>query len=137
VILSPLVTLPISGGILFLLPSCGIDEPWWQLGHLRLALLPGLVDLVAFVWLVSANIQVKKVAATAGVMGVVRVALPQLAVGLYAARLGGQASDPECAISVFLLMPMTALMLAVWVVTALIAAFMFWRVTRAASAQPV
>jgi Na+/phosphate symporter len=103
---------------------------------MRLALLPGLVDVVAFAWLVSANSQVKKVAAAAGVIGVVRVALPHLAVGFYAARSGGQGSDSECAISVFLLIPVTALMLAVWVVTALVAAFMLWRVTKAASAQP-
>jgi hypothetical protein len=95
-----------------------------------------LVDFVPFVWLVSANSQLKKVAATAGVIGVVRVALPRLAVGFYAARFSGQGSDLECAVSSFLLMPLAALMLVVWAVTALVAAFMLCRVTRAASEQP-
>jgi len=42
---------------------------------MRLAMLPGSVDLVPFVWLASANTQVRK-AAAAGVAGVIRVALP-------------------------------------------------------------
>lgn len=115
------------------LPRCDIDEPWWQLKDMRLALLPGLVDLVAFVWLLSANSQVKKVAASAGAIGVCRVALPQLAVGFYAARFGGQGGDPACAVSSFLLVPLGRLILAVWAVSALVAAFMLWPVTRAAT----
>ena len=132
-VFSQLLMLPVSWGILLTLPSCGIDEPWWELALIRLALLPGLVDVAAFVWLVSANSQVKKVAAAAGAIGVIRLVAPQLAVGLYAARLGGQGSNPACAVSVFLLVPLAVLILAVWLVSALIAAFMLWRVTRAAT----
>jgi hypothetical protein len=134
VIFSPLLTLPMSWGVLLTLPSCGIDEPWWELAHIRLALLPGLVDVVAFVWPVSANSGVKKVAAAAGAIGVIRVVAPQLAVGLYAARISGQGSDPACAVSVFLLVPLAVLILAV---SALVAAFMLWRVTRAATGSTV
>jgi hypothetical protein len=72
---------------------------------MRLALLPGLVDLVPFVWLVSAKAQVRRAAAVAGVIGVVRVVLPQLEVGIYAAGYGGQGGDPSCSVSVFLLVP--------------------------------
>jgi len=43
---------------------------------MRLAMLPGSVDLVPFVWLASANTQVRKAAAAAGAAGVIRVALP-------------------------------------------------------------
>ena len=89
-----------------------------------------MVDVVAFVWPVSANSGVKKVAAAAGAIGVIRVVAPQLAVGLYAARIGGQGSDPACAVSVFLLVPLAVLILTV---SALAAAFMLWRVTRAAT----
>jgi hypothetical protein len=88
------------------------------------------VDLVAFVWLATANGRVKKAAAAAGAIGVVRVASPQVAVGFYAARFGGQGGDSACAVSSFLLVPLGMLILAVWAVSALIAAFLLWRVTR-------
>ena len=100
-ILSPLLTLPVSWGILFLLPNSGADEPWWELAHMRLVLLPRFVDLVAFAWLVSSYRQVKKATAAAEVIGVVRVALLHLTVRFYAARFGGQAGSPTCAVSVF------------------------------------
>ena len=131
VILSPLVTLPVSWGILILLPNCGLDEPWWDLTHMRLALLPGFVDLVPIVWLASAKTQVRKAASIAGVVGVIRVALPQMAVGIYAARFGGQDGDPACAVFSFLLIPLVLLMLAVWAVSVLICAFALRRLTRA------
>ena len=56
-------------------------------------------------------------------VGVIRVALPQLAVGYYAARSGGQDGDPACAVPSFLLVPLTLLILAVWAASALICAF--------------
>ena len=45
VALSPIVVAPVTVGIIMALPDCGVDEPGWRLHHLRLALLPGLVDL--------------------------------------------------------------------------------------------
>ena len=113
------------------MPNCGLDEPWWDLTHIRLALLPGFVDLVPIVWLASAKTQVRKAASIAGVVGVIRVALPQMAVGIYAARFGGQDGDPACAVSSFLLIPLALLMLAVWAVSALVCAFVLRRLTRA------
>ena len=133
VILSPLVTLPITGGIIWLLPDCGVDEPWWQLGHMRLALLPGLVDLVPFVWLASAKAQGRRAAAVAGVIGVARAALPQLAVGLYAASYFGQGGDPACSVSVFLLASLILLMLGIWAASALLSAFVLRRLARASA----
>ena len=79
---------------------------------MRLALPPGFVDLVPIVWLASAKTQVRKAAAAAGVVGVIRVALPQLLVSYYAAISGGQDGDPACAVSSFLLVPLALLMLA-------------------------
>ena len=130
-IVLPGKALPVSWGILYLLPSCGVDEPWWQLGHMRLALLPGLVDLIPIVWLASAKTQVRKAAAVAEVAGVIRVALPQLAVRYYGASPGGQDGDPACVVSSFLLIPLALLMLALWAVSALVCAFVLRRVTRA------
>ena len=57
---------------------------------MRLALLPCLVDLIPIAWLVSTKTQVRKAAAVAGVIGIIRVALTQLAVSYYAARSGGR-----------------------------------------------
>ena len=59
VVLSPSGTLPITAGIVLFLPEYGNDLPVWQVGHIRLALLPGLVDLVTFVWRLSAKSRVK------------------------------------------------------------------------------
>ena len=64
------------------------------MNHIRLALLPGSMDLVAFVWLASANSQVRKAAATSRLIGIIRVALPLLAVGYYDARSGVPESNP-------------------------------------------
>ena len=74
--------------------------------------------------------QWRKAAAVAGVVGVIRVALPRLAVGYYAARSGGQDGDPACAVSSFLLVPLTLLILAAWASSALICAFALRRVVR-------
>ena len=98
---------------------------------MRLALLPGFVDLVPIVWLASTKTQVRKAAGVAGVVGVIRVTLPQLAVGYYAARSGGQDGDPACAVSSILLVPLTLLILVVWAASALICAFALHRVTKA------
>ena len=92
------------------------------------------MDLVACVWLASANSQVRKAAATSEVMGIIRVALPSLAVEYYAARSGVQESNPACDVSSFLLIPLALLIIGLWAVTALISAFVLWRVTRATAA---
>ena len=85
----------------------------------------GFVDLIPIVWLASAKTQVRNAAAVAGVIGVIRVAFPQLAVGFYAPSSGGQNGDPACAVSSFLLVPLALPMLALWAVSALICAFVF------------
>ena len=87
---------------------------------MRLALLPGLADLVPIVWLASTKTQVRKAAFAAGVVGVIRVPVPQLVVGDYAARFGGHGDDPDCAVSSFPLVLLTLLILAVWAASALI-----------------
>ena len=112
------------------MPICGVDEPWWQLAHMRLALLPGFLDLVTIIWLASAMPQVRKAAAVAGVTGVIRVAWPQVAVGFYSASSGGQDGDPDCAVSSFLLVPLALLMIADWGASAVICIAVLRRMTR-------
>ena len=128
--LAPIVTAPITVGIIVFLPDCGLDEPWWALRHIQRALLPGLVDLGPFVWLVSAKAQVRRAGAVAGVIGLARVALPQVLVGIYATSSGGQAGDPSCSVSVFLLAWLAPLMLGVWVASTLSGAFALRRITK-------
>ncbi len=141
VILSPFVTLPITGIVISFLPECGNDWPLWQVRHLRLALLPGVVDLVPFVWLLSAKSRVKHAAAIAGVIGVARVALPQLTLAFIAARYGGQgpfgpsagqysSRDPSCFVSPFMLGPLILLMLGISAVSALFCVFLIRRAKR-------
>ncbi len=139
VVLSPLVTIPIIGIVISFLPECGNDEPWWQVEHLRLALLPGMVDLVPFVWLLSAKTRVKRAAAIAGVIGVARLALPQLTLALIAMRYGGQegsigppagdylSRDPSCFVSPFMLVPLVLLMVGAFAVSALFCVFLIRR----------
>ena len=131
VILSPLVTLPITWGIISFLPDCGVDEPAWQLRHMQLALLPGLVDLFSFVWVVSAKAQVRRAAAVAGLIGFSRLALPQVLVGIYATSVGGPVGDISCPVSVFLLQWLIPLVLGVWAASALLCVLVHRRVTRA------
>ena len=140
VVLSPLVTLPITGIVISFLPECGNDVPWWQVGHLRLALLPGVVDLVPFVWLLSGKSRVKHAAAMAGAIGVARVALPQLTLGFIAARYGGQegtpigppagqyiSRDPSCFVSLFMLVPLLLLVIGTFAVSALFCVYLIRR----------
>src|SRR3990170_1326920 len=96
---SPLLTLPISGIILESIPDCGDDEPWWELGHFEIALVPAMADLLPFLWLVSGTPRVRRAAIVAGLMGSARYAIPQAATLIYSISSGGQALNPECTIS--------------------------------------
>ena len=106
---------------------------------MRLALLPGVVDLVPFVWLLSTKTRVKHAAAIAGVIGVARVALPQLMLAFIAARYGGQGPfgpsagtyrDPSCFIDPFMLVPLVLLILGIIAVSALFCVFLIRRAGR-------
>ena len=71
-ILSRIVTLPITYGILFFLSHCRLNKAWWRLTHMRLAVLPRSMYLVPFVWLASVNTLLRKPAA--GVAVAIKVA---------------------------------------------------------------
>ena len=130
---SPVLTLPITGGIIAGLPDCGLDEPWWELRHMRLALLPGLVDLLLFAWLLSGKLKVRLAAVVAGVIGIFRVGFPQVLLSIYVTSSGGQAVDPSCSVSSFLLVWMILAMLGVWAASTLIGATVLHRITRGLS----
>ena len=69
VAMSPIVVAPVTVGIILALPDCGLDEPAWRLHHMRLALLPGLVNIRALSWLASSNAPVRHAAVVATLIG--------------------------------------------------------------------
>ena len=129
--LSPLLTLPISWMLLASLPDCGVDEPWWELRHFEVALLPSLADLLPFLWLVSAAPGVRRAAFVAGLMGSVRYAIPQAAT-LMNSRSYGVHENPECTISVYFAGVLAPVMLALWLVSALVVAVILLRARKPA-----
>jgi len=124
------VTLLAGWLILASLPDCGIDEPWWELHNFELALLPGLLDFLPFLWLFSGTPGVRGPAIVAGLIGSARYAILQGATLIYSSSSGGQASNEDCTISVFFLVVLVPLMLTLWLVSALIAAAILLRARR-------
>jgi hypothetical protein len=127
---SPVLTLPISWIILASIPDCGDDEPWWELRHFEIALLPALADLLPFVWLLSRTPGVRRAAIVAGLMGSARYAIPQAATLIYSMSSGGQALNSECTISSLFVAGLGPLMLTLWLVSALIVAVKLLRARR-------
>jgi hypothetical protein len=133
---SPLLTLPISAEILGSIPDCGDDEPWWELSHFEIALLPALADFLPFLWLVSGTPGVRAAAVVAGLMGSARYAIPQAATLIYSASSGGQALNSQCTISSLFAAVMAPLMLTLWLVSALIVAVILLRARRSPVDRP-
>src|SRR3972149_9523366 len=105
---SPVLTLPISAMPLASIPDCGDDEPWWQLRHFEIALLPALAVLLPFLWLVSGTPGVRGAAIAAGLMGSARYAIPQAATLIESMSSGGQALNSDCTISIFFVVAVLA-----------------------------
>ena len=134
---SPLLTLPISAAVLGSIPDCGDDEPWWELRHFEIALVPSLADLLPFLWLVSGTPGVRRAAIVAGLMGSARYAIPQAATLIYTMSSGGQALNSECTISSpFVAAVLAPIMLTLWLVSALIVAVILLRARRSPVDRP-
>ena len=80
IVLSPLVTVPITLVIISVLPSCSVGDnySYYRSSDLHLAFLPGMVNLLPFLWLLSSTARVRWVAGIAGVTGAARCVLSQL-----------------------------------------------------------
>ena len=128
---SPVLTFLIGWIILASLPDCGDDEPWWELRQFELALLPALADFVPFLWLVSTAPGVRRAATVAGLMGSARYAIPQAATLMYS-RSYGVHENPECTISVYFAGVLAPVMLALWLVSALVVAVILLRARKPA-----
>jgi len=128
---SPLLTLLISWIILASIPDCGEDEPWWELRHFEIALVPSLADLLPFLWLVSGTPGVRGAAIVAGLIGSARYAIPQAATLIYSMSSGGQALNSECTISSqFAAAVLVPMMVVLWLVSALIVVVILLRARR-------
>jgi len=92
---SPVLTLLIGRIVLFSIPDCGVDEPWWELRHFELALLPALADFLPFLWLASRAPGVRKAAVIAGALGATRYAVVQAATLIQSTSFGGQLSNED------------------------------------------
>lgn len=120
---SPVLTLLAGWWILTSIPDCGEDEPWWELRHFELALLPALADFLPFLWLASRAPGVRGAALVAGLIGSARYTILQGATLIYASSSRGQESNEDCTVSVFFaVLELAPTMLIVWFVSALIAA---------------
>ena len=129
VFILPVITALAGFAIVTGLPDCGVDEPWWEPGHIRLAFLPGLLNLLPLVWLLSSVRLVRQAAIVAGFMGAAQFALPQAALAAYAAGPGaeGQLGTGFCAISSFMLPWLALAMLILWLVCLVTGAIMLRR----------
>ena len=89
--------------------------PQFQLDEV-LAFLPGIVNLVPLIWLLSRNIKVKQAGGLSGIMGGAQFLLPQAAIAYYAAGpgAGGQGGNLACSVSIFLLPWLAPGMIVLW-----------------------
>ncbi len=129
VFILPIITALAGFAIITGLPDCGVDEPWWEAGHIRLAFLPGLLNLLPLVWLPSSIRLVRQAAIVSGFMGAAQFALPQAAFAAYAAGPGatGQLANGSCAISSFMLPWLALAMLILWLMGVITGAMMVRR----------
>ncbi len=138
IFLAPIVTGSITFLILLRLPGgCVIgDTSSWELRHAQMAFLPGVANLLPFLWLVSPTARVRQSAMVAGLIGAALFALPQG--GLIFPLIAGSivsGSPWSCLGSVYvhplyvvlLLLPA---MLIVWFVSTLLGALIFFRISK-------
>ena len=141
-VLSPVLTLPVSGLLIGSLPYCLVDEPSYRLRHFEIALLPSLADLLPFLWLASSTLGVRRAAIVAGLIGSVRFAIPQVLTLIEHIEVvrwvpSGDALHPpepelcpEYTIHTFFILSLVFIILALWLVSALIVAVILLRARR-------
>ena len=128
----PVITALAGFAIVFSLPECGADEAWWEIGHMRLAFLPGILNLFPILWLVSRRPSVKLAGGLAGIMGGAQLLLPQAALAYYAVGpgAGGQGGNAACTVSSYLLLWLAPGMLILWLVCVILGAAILNGMTR-------
>jgi hypothetical protein len=94
---------------------------------MQLAFLPGLINFLPLLWLLSNRANIRWASLVAGVLGATRFALPQASIALYAASSGEQLGDPSCSVSIFLLALLIPLMAAAWLISIVVGAVVLRR----------
>ena len=129
VYLLPIATVPITLLLLSSLPQgCVIgDAPAWELRYAQVALLPGVANLLPFLWLMSMTARVRRSAMVAGLIGAARFVIPQVML-LFITTSGCSGSvyvEPAA-----LLVRLLPLMFILWVVSTLLGTGIFLRMSR-------
>jgi len=129
VYLLPIATVPLTLLLLWSLPTgCVIgDFPTWELRYAQVALLPGVANLLPFLWLMSKTARVRRSAIVAGLIGAARFVIPQVML-LFITTSG-------CSGSVYvepyaLLVRLLPLMFILWVVSTLLGTGIFLWMSR-------
>ena len=128
VYLLPIATVPLTLLLLWSLPTgCVIgDFPTWELRYAQVALLPGVANLLPFLWLMSVTARVRRSAIVAGLIGAARFVVPQMML-LFITTTGCSGTIYVDPYKLLLLVP---LMLILWVVSTLLGTGIFLRMSR-------
>jgi len=129
VYLLPIATAPLTLLLLWSLPQgCVIgDFPTWELRYAQVALLPGVANLLPFLWFMSKMARVRQSAIVAGLIGAARFVVPQMML-LFITTSGCSGSvyvEPAA-----LLVRLLPLMFILWVVSTLLGTGIFLRMSR-------
>ena len=129
VYLLPIATVPLTLLLLWSLPQgCVIgDTPAWELRYAQVALLPGLANLLPFLWFMSKMARVRRSAIFAGFIGSARFVFPQLMLFFITSSgcYGSVYVEPYA-----LLVRLLPLMLSLWVVSNLLGTGIFLWMSR-------
>ena len=128
VYLLPIVTVPVTFLILLSLPTgCVIgDNSTWELRYAQLAFLPGVANLLPFLWLMSRTSKVRRSAIVASVIGGARFAFPQVMLLFFFTESGSSWScSGSTYVDPYYLYLLVPLMLGLWVVSTLLGTGVF------------
>ena len=129
VYLLPIATVPLTLLLLWSLPQgCVIgDMPAWELRYAQVALLPGVANLLPFLWFMSKTARVRRSAIVAGLIGAARFVVPQVML-LFITTSGCHGSvyvEPY-----WILVRLLPLMVSLWVVSTLLGTGIFLWMSR-------
>ena len=132
VYLLPIVTVPSTFLLLLSLPTgCVIgDTSTWELRYAQVAFLPGVANLLPFLWLMSRTARVRRSAIVAGLIGAVRFVFPQVMLFFFTVSGSTWSCSGSVYVDPYKLLLLVPLMLIVWVVSTLLGTGTFLRMNR-------
>ena len=133
VYLLPIVTVPITFLLLLSLPTgCVIgDTSTWELRYAQVAFLPGVANLLPFLWFMSRTARVRRSAIVAGLIGAVRFVFPQVMLFFFTVSGSAWSCSGSVYVDPYALLLFVPLTLILWVVSTLLGTGIFlWKVRR-------